>query len=69
MIVFRRVLHILECHTIRLPIRQRIIDMFGKNVMRQIVLEDNDDDEDEEEDEEDEDENDEDDDEDDERNG
>ena len=44
--VFQGVMHILECHNIRLPVRQRIIDMFGKDVLRQIVLEeDSDDDE------------------------
>lgn len=32
-------MYILECHTIRLPIRQRIIDMFDKSVLRRIVLE------------------------------
>ena len=37
--VFRKVMYILECHTIRLPIRQRIIDMFDKSVLRRIVLE------------------------------
>lgn len=31
-------MYILECHTIRLPIRQRIIDMFDKSVLRRIVL-------------------------------
>jgi len=37
-VVFRNTLFIFECHNIRLPIRQRIIDMFDKKVMRQIVL-------------------------------
>jgi hypothetical protein len=35
----------LECHTIRLPIRQRVIDMFEKEVMRRIVLDECSDDE------------------------
>lgn len=36
-------MYILECHTIRLPIRQRIIDLFEKGVMRRIVLEEDED--------------------------
>ena len=36
---------ILECHTIRLPVRQRIIDMFDKDIIRQIILEDGSEDE------------------------
>ena len=37
-------MYMLECHTVRLPIRQRIIDMFDKSVLRRIVLDYDDDD-------------------------
>ena len=43
--LFNRVMFILECHSFRLPVRRFVIDMFDKDVMRRIVLEDNSDDE------------------------
>ncbi|MCJ1431181.1 hypothetical protein MMC27_000532 [Xylographa pallens] len=46
--VFRRVMYIFECHRFRLPVMRFVIDMFDKNVMRQIVLEEESDDEDDE---------------------
>ena len=36
---------ILECHDYRLPVRRHVIDMFDKDVMRRLVLEENSDDE------------------------
>lgn len=36
--LFRKIMTILECHNFRLPIRRFVIDLFDKNVMRQIVL-------------------------------
>jgi rapamycin-insensitive companion of mTOR len=44
-VIFRKVAFIFECHTIRLPVRQRIIDMFDKDVLRQMVLDENSDEE------------------------
>lgn len=38
--LFRKVMHTLENHTFRLPVRRFVIDLFGKSVMRHIVLED-----------------------------
>ena len=38
-------MHILECHNYRLPVRRHVIDMFDKDVMRQMVLEEHSDDE------------------------
>ncbi|MCJ1339143.1 hypothetical protein MMC09_004432 [Bachmanniomyces sp. S44760] len=44
--LFRKIMHILEMHSFRLPVRRFVIDLFDKNLMRQIVLEENSDDED-----------------------
>lgn len=38
--VLRNVMFVFECHTIKLPVRQRVFDMFDKEVMRRRVLED-----------------------------
>ena len=43
--VFVRILHIFECHDIRLPFRQRVLELFDKQVLKNVVLEYNDDDE------------------------
>lgn len=45
--LFQKTLHILRSHHYRLQARQFILDLFDKNVMRQIVLEEDEDDEDE----------------------
>jgi hypothetical protein len=44
-VVFQRVMFIFECHTVRLPVRQRIIDMFDRDVLRHLVLDENSDEE------------------------
>ncbi|KIM94882.1 hypothetical protein OIDMADRAFT_134612 [Oidiodendron maius Zn] len=36
--LFKKILFLLECHQFRLGIRRFVIDLFDKNVMRQIVL-------------------------------
>lgn len=38
-------MYILECHNIRLMTRRMVLDLFDKDVMRQIILEENLDDE------------------------
>lgn len=43
--LFQKTLYILQSHHYRLQARQFILDLFDKNVMRQIVLEEDDDDE------------------------
>ena len=43
--LFQRIMFILECHAFRLPVRRFILDMFDKDVMRQIVLDEEWDDE------------------------
>jgi hypothetical protein len=40
-------MHLLECHNIRLLTRRAVLDMFNKDVMRQIVLAETSDDDDE----------------------
>lgn len=46
--IFHRVMYIFECHNFRLPVMRFVIDMFEKDVMRQIVLEEGSDDDEEE---------------------
>ncbi|KAI9753186.1 MAG: hypothetical protein M1815_006304, partial [Lichina confinis] len=48
--LFRKALTVLEAHHYRLPVRRFIIDLFDKNILRRIVLDDDDDDDDEDED-------------------
>lgn len=40
--LFRKALAVLEAHHYRLPVRRFIIDLFDKNILRRIVLEDED---------------------------
>lgn len=46
-------MRVLESHAFRLPVRRFVLDLFGKNAMRRIVLDDGDDDDDDEDDDED----------------
>ena len=43
--LFRMIMSILECHTFRLPVRRFVIDLFDKDLLRQIVLEEESDEE------------------------
>ena len=45
--IFHRVMYLLEGHTIRLAVRQRLFLIFDKDLMRRIVLEEASEDEDE----------------------
>jgi rapamycin-insensitive companion of mTOR len=42
--IFPRIMYIFECYNFRLPVIRFVIDMFDKDVMRQIVLEEGTDD-------------------------
>ncbi len=37
-------MHVLETHAFRLPVRRFVLDLFGKNFMKRLVLDDDDDD-------------------------
>ena len=43
--VFRRVMYMLECHTVRLPIRQKLFKLFDEDLIRKAVIEEASDDE------------------------
>lgn len=45
--LFRKAMIILERHNFRLPVRRFILDLFDKDVLRQVVLDDNSDEEEE----------------------